>query len=77
MATRRVLAEIVVETDDAVYFGPRQVEACGNTLHGLGWNVAKLLLHAVQYGQQRTWLARVAGNDAVDGWQPLMINLGH
>jgi hypothetical protein len=77
MATRRVLAEIVVETDDAMDFGPRQVEACGNMLHSLGWNVAKLLLYAVQNGQQRTWLARVTGNDAVDSRQPLMINLGH
>ena len=77
MAARRVLAEVVIEADDAVDFGARQIQPGSNARHGLARDVAELLLDAVQDGQQRPRLVGMSGHDPIDRSQSLCIKICH
>src|SRR5688572_7511133 len=60
MTAGRLLAEVVIEADDAVHFGARDVQAIGDQRHGLGRHTAQLVLHGMQDFQQRSRLVREA-----------------
>jgi hypothetical protein len=53
MPPRRRAAEVVVEGDDAVDFGPRTVQGSGDQRLGGLVDAAEFLLQGVQNGQQR------------------------
>ena len=58
MAAGRRAAEIVVEGDDAVDLGARQIERLGDQRHGRFGDVAERLLQGVQDRQQRPSASR-------------------
>ena len=67
MPAGRCAAEIVVEGDDAVHLGARQVQRLGDQRHRLAVDVAELLLDGVQDRQQRARHRLPGGNDAAGG----------
>ena len=63
VAAGRLAAEIVVEGDDAMHFGARDIQRFGDQRLGGFVDVAELLLQGVQDRQQRAFKAAVLGDD--------------
>ena len=62
----RFIEEIVVEADDAVDIGARQIEPLGDQRLALCVDTAEFLLHVVQDRQQGSLAAVVFGDDLAD-----------
>src|ERR1700744_991356 len=63
MAAGRLLAKIVVEGEDAIDLGARQIERlCDHWYRGLG-HIAERLLQRMQDHQRRAFLRRKFGDD--------------
>ena len=46
------VAKIVIETDDAVHFGMREIQRAGDQRRGRGIDISELFLQCMQNGQQ-------------------------
>ena len=62
MAAGRRAAEVVIEGDDAVHFGARDVQRLGDQRLGRFIDVAELLLQGVQDRQQRAFAIQAFPN---------------
>ena len=63
MAAGGMGAEIMIEADDAVHLGPRQVQGFGQYRLHLVRHIAEALLHGMQDRQQGTFEALEFGDD--------------
>jgi hypothetical protein len=70
-----MLAEIVVEADDAVHFGAREIQSFGYAAHCFGRDIAEFLLDSVKDGQQGPGLVRMTGDDAIDRGHALGVEI--
>jgi hypothetical protein len=77
MPTGAMLPEVVVETDDAVNLGARQVQAFGYAANGFAGYVTQFLLDSVKDGQQGPRLIGVTGDDAIHRGHTLCIEFRH
>ena len=60
------LSEVVVEGEDAMHFGAREIERLGDERNGCGRDIAQRSLHCVQDQQQRAGLGYVVAQRRLD-----------